>query len=292
MTKGPYLGAHESISGGVATAIERGIKIEADALQIFTKNSNQWAGKKLDEKEAEEFRTERKRAGFKFVFSHDSYLINLASPDPVLRKKSMNAFLDEMDRAEMLGLEFLVFHPGAHMGQGIDAGCKRVSEALNGVIQKRPDQKVLLLVENAAGQGTTLGRKFEELAAIRNGVEDKNRIGFCFDTCHAFGAGYDLRTKETYTATFQEFDRVAGLKHLKVFHANDSKNGLDSRLDRHEHIGAGELGLEPFRFLLNDARFATHPMVLETHKSEDLHEDVENLRVLRSLAKSSSSSGR
>lgn len=283
MKKGPYLGAHESIAGGVTKAIERGLQVEVDALQIFTKNSNQWVGKKLEESEVEKFREARKKAGLQFVVSHDSYLINLASPKPELREKSMNAFLDEMDRAEALGLEYLVFHPGAHMKEGIESGCAKVSDALNRVLDQRKDQKLILLIENCAGQGTTLGRAFEELALIRDNVEAKERVGFCFDTCHAFAAGYDQRTKETYTKTMKAFDRTAGLSNLKVFHINDSKKGFDSRVDRHDHIGKGEMGQEPFRFLLNDPRFRDRPMILETEKSDDLHEDLENLQTLRSL---------
>ncbi|MFH1262226.1 MAG: deoxyribonuclease IV [Pseudomonadota bacterium] len=283
MKRGPYLGAHMSIAGGFDKAVERGKTVEIEALQIFTKSSNQWAAKRMTAEEPDRFRTAKEEAGLKFVFAHDSYLINMASPDPALWEKSVRAFGEEMDRAEALGLDFLIFHPGAHMGEGIEKGAKRLSDALNRLTGERKDQKVLLLLENCAGQGTTVGRKFEELSMIRDAVEEKKRVGFCFDTCHAFAAGYDLRTKETYEATMKEFDRVAGLKHLWAFHVNDSKKGLDCRVDRHEHIGKGELGLEPFRFLLNDSRFKDHPMVIETPKSDDLHEDRENLKKLRSL---------
>ncbi|HLG19127.1 MAG TPA: deoxyribonuclease IV [Bdellovibrionota bacterium] len=279
----PILGAHESIGGGVSTAIERAQKIEAQALQLFTKNSNQWKGKLLTSQEAEEFREKRSKAGIQFAFAHDSYLINLASPDKSLRARSIAAFLDEMDRAELLDLDFIVFHPGAHMGDGIGQGCGRVADAMSQVLEKRPKQNVRLLIENAAGQGTTLGRTFEELAQIREGVEDKARVGFCFDTCHAFAAGYELRTKEGYEATMKELNRTVGLDHVRAFHLNDSKKGVDCRVDRHQHIGKGEIGLEAFRMLLNDPRFSGRPMVLETPKSHDLHEDIENLSTLRGL---------
>ena len=272
-----------SVAGGVSNAIKDAKKVEATALQIFTKNSNQWHAKPLDSAEVERFRSWREEEGILFALAHDSYLINLASPKEDLRNKSMSAFLDEMDRAEALGLDFIVFHPGAHVGEGVDAGCRRVSDALNRLLDQRPDQKVRLLIENAAGQGTTLGRTFEELAQIRDGIEQHARVGFCFDTCHAFAAGYDLRTPGRYEETMQNFDRTAGLNNLKAFHLNDSKKGLDCRVDRHEHIGKGELGQEAFRALLNDSRFSGHPMVLETPKSKDLHEDKENLKILRSL---------
>jgi len=282
-SKGPYLGAHMSISGGVPTSIGRAEKVKALSIQLFTKNSNQWAGKPLTPEEADQFQALREGAGIRFAFAHDSYLINLASPDSSLRKKSIAAFLDEMDRADRLGLDFIVFHPGAHMGEGVDAGCEKVADAMNQLLEKRPEQKVKLLVENAAGQGTTLGRTFEELASIRDRVENKERVGFCFDTCHAFAAGYDLRTEEGYRAVMKSFEDCAGIKNIQAFHLNDSKKGLNCRVDRHEHIGKGGIGLDAFRFLLNDPRFADRPMVLETPKSEDLHEDIENLKVLRSL---------
>jgi len=188
-----------------------------------------------------------------------------------------------MDRAETLRLNFIVFHPGAHMKQGIEKGCARVSDALNRVLSKRPKCEVMLLIENAAGQGTTLGRHFEELGQIREAVEDKDRVGFCFDTCHAFAAGYDIRTAKGYEETMKKFDRGAGTNHIRAFHLNDSKKGLECRVDRHEHIGKGEIGLKAFECLLNDRRFIQTPMVLETPKSDDLHEDEENLKTLRQL---------
>jgi deoxyribonuclease IV len=283
MNTGPYIGAHMSVAGGMALSVERAQSVACQALQIFTKNSNQWLGKPLEKSDVAAFRKGIESGEIRSAFSHDSYLINLASPDPVLRQKSMDAFLDEMDRAEELGLDFVVFHPGAHLGAGIEAGCSLISEALNRLLDQRPHQKVKLLIENAAGQGSALGRTFEEMAMIRSQIENVDRVGFCFDTCHAFAAGYDLRTRESYEATMSMFDRIGGIENIRAFHLNDSKKGLDCRVDRHMHIGKGELGLEPFRFLLNDPRFAGKPMVLETPKSKDLHEDMENLGVLRSL---------
>jgi deoxyribonuclease-4 len=280
---GPYLGAHMSIAGGLDKAIQRAAQVGAEALQVFTKNSNQWVGKKITPEDAECFREERQKLGLRYAFAHDSYLINLASPDPTLRSKSIHAFADEIARAEMLGLDYVVFHPGAHLGQGIDEGCRLVAQALNDLLENDANKKVMLLIENAAGQGTTLGSRFEELALIRDKVDHKARVGFCFDTCHAFAAGYDLRSRTGYELCMTQFDRSAGISHIKAFHLNDSKKGLHCRVDRHEHIGQGQLGEATFGFLLNDSRFAHHPMVLETPKSEDLHEDIENLTRLRAL---------
>lgn len=279
----PFLGAHMSVAGGAHLAIDRAKQVDCEALQIFTKNSNQWNAKPISEKEAAEFQEKKKSSGLKYTFSHDSYLINLGSPDPVLWEKSLNAFIDEIDRAEKLHLDFIVFHPGAHVGDGVENGCKRVSQGMNRALEAKPNFKGKLLLENAAGQGTTLGRTFEELAMIWKGVEDKSRAGFCFDTCHAFAAGYNLKTKEGYEQVMKEFEDKIGCAKIQVFHLNDSKKGLDCRVDRHMHIGQGELGLEAFRCLLNDKRFADRPMVLETPKSDDLHEDVENLSILRKL---------
>jgi len=281
--KGPYLGAHMSIAGGVHLAVERAQKIEAQALQVFTKSSNQWFSKPLDLQNIQKFQEARKEAKLKFAFAHDAYLINLASPDSVLWEKSIKAFSDEMDRAHSLGLDFIVFHPGAHMRSGVDPGCSRIAQAMNQLLDQKKDYKLMLLLENAAGQGTTLGRTFEELAQIWNQVEDQSRVGFCFDTCHAFAAGYDIRTSEGFSQTMKKFDEVIGVRHIKAFHLNDSKKGLECRVDRHEHIGKGQLGVQAFRWLLTDQRFKDCPMVLETPKSEDLHEDRENLKVLRSL---------
>lgn len=280
---GPFLGAHMSIAGGVQHAVEKAEQVNSQALQVFTKSSNQWSARPLATEDIDQFRSLREKAKLSYVMSHDSYLINLASPDAVLREKSLRAFLDEIDRADLLGIDYLVFHPGAHMGQGSEEGCRRVSAAMNDCLTKRPKAKVKLLIENAAGQGTTLGRTFEELAMIRDGVEDKARTGFCIDTCHTYAAGYDLRTKETYEATMTSLDNAVGIRNVLAFHINDCKKDLGCHVDRHDHIGKGTMTLKPFEFLLNDPRFSESPMVLETPKSDDLHEDIENLETLRSL---------
>ena len=279
----PYLGAHMSVSGGAHLAIDRAQEVGCESVQIFTKNSNQWHAKPILQVDSDMFMKKTEESKLKYRFSHDSYLINLGSPDPVLWEKSLNAFIDETDRAEKLGLDFVVFHPGAHVGDGVENGCKRIAEGINRTLSAKPKFKGKLLLENAAGQGTTIGRTFEELATIYDQVEDKKRVGFCFDPCHAFAAGYDISTAEGYKKVMKQFDQTIGCSKIKAFHLNDSKKGLDCRVDRHEHIGKGELGLEAFRNLLNDPQFKDHPMVLETPKSEDMHEDVENLKVLRKL---------
>jgi len=274
-----------SVSGGAHLAIDRAKEVGCDALQIFTKNSNQWNAKPIPEKDSEEFIEKRKEAKLAYAFSHDSYLINLGSPDPMLWEKSLNAFKDEIDRAEKLNLDYIVFHPGAHVGDGVENGCKRIAEGMNRALDTQPKFKGKLLLENAAGQGTTIGRTFEELAMIWDQVEDKKRAGFCFDTCHAFAAGYDISTVDGYESVMKEFDKMIGTSKILAFHLNDSKKGLNCRVDRHMHIGKGELGINAFRSLLNDSRFKDRPMVLETPKSEDMHEDRENLKTLRSLLK-------
>jgi deoxyribonuclease-4 len=217
------------------------------------------------------------------VVSHAAYLLNLATPDDALWQKSVNALADELTRAEQLAILGVVFHPGAHMNSGEEAGIARIIAGLDQAHAATSGYKTLTVLETTAGQGTALGYRFEQLEAVLAGVREPERIGFCFDTCHVFAAGYDIRTPETYAAAIAEFDRLLGLDRLKCFHLNDSKKGLGSRVDRHDHIGAGLLGLAPFGFILKDPRFAATPLILETPKSEDMHEDVENLAILRGL---------
>lgn len=272
-----------SVAGGVSNAFDRAEKADCDALQIFTKNANQWASKPLPEEQIERFKQREAETGIHPVVAHDSYLINLASQDPELWEKSINAFKVELERCQQLGVPYLVTHPGAHGGAGVDAGVARVAEAMDRIHRELPDCPVMTLMEITAGQGKTLGRSFEELAGITGQVEQPERIGYCFDTCHAFAAGYELRTPEGYAATMQSFDDILGLDNLKAFHLNDSKKDLGSHVDRHDHIGAGLIGLEGFRHVVNDPRFRDLPGLLETPKSEDLHEDIENLTTLRGL---------
>lgn len=278
------LGAHMSIAGGHALAVDRAMQFGMTALQIFTKNANQWSAKPIPPEGAEGFRVRLAESDVASVVAHDSYLINLGTPDDALWERSMGAFRDELERCDQLGVPWLVTHPGAHMGSGVDAGTQRVAAALNRIFDEMPSLDVTVLLETTAGQGTTLGRTFEELAAVMNAVEDKRRVAVCFDTCHVFAAGYDLRDETSYGATMQVFDEVIGFERLMVFHLNDSKKGLASHVDRHTHIGEGELGLEPFRQLLNDERFQHHPGILETPKDDDGEDDRRNMATLRTLA--------
>ena len=277
------LGAHMSAAGGVDLAIVRAAELNMDSCQLFTKNANQWAAKPLDPAVVERFHEQKATAGVTNLVAHDSYLINVASPDPANWEKSRNALLIELQRCDLLGVPYLVSHPGAHMNSDLDEAIARVAEAINRINEDRPDGDTTLLIETTAGQGTTLGRSFEEIAAIIDQVEDKARIGVCFDTCHVFVAGYDIRDAESYSATMQQFDDIVGLEWLKVLHLNDAKKGLGSKLDRHAHIGEGELGLEAFRLLMNDPRFEGTPGVLETPKGDNNEEDARNMATLRGL---------
>lgn len=277
------LGAHMSAAGGVDLAITRAAALSMDACQLFTKNANQWNAKPLDPAVVDRFLLQKESAGVAHLVAHDSYLINVGSPDDAAWEKSRSALLVELERCDLLTVPYLVSHPGAHMGSGEDAAIARVSEAINRINEARPEGATSLLIETTAGQGTCLGRTFEEIASMIDGVEDRSRIGVCLDTCHIFAAGYEIRDPESYEATIKSFDDVIGLSWLKVIHLNDSKKGLGSRVDRHTHIGEGELGLEPFRLLMNDPRLDGIPGVLETPKGDDETEDARNMATLRSL---------
>lgn len=279
----PKLGAHMSTAGGVSKAYERGLSIGCDTIQIFTRNQNRWDSKPLDAGEVRRWHEAAATTGIAPAISHASYLINLGSPDDGLWQKSIDALVDELQRAEALGLLGVVLHPGAHMEQGEEAGIARVAAGLDRAHALTRGFNTLTLLEITAGQGTTLGYRFEHLAAMRNQVTDPGRIAVCFDTCHAFASGYDFRTPEGYAAMMVQFDQTVGLDLIRCFHFNDSKGDLGSRKDRHEHIGKGAIGLSGFAQILNDTRFSGIPMVLETPKSDDMHEDVENLAVLRGL---------
>jgi deoxyribonuclease IV len=277
------LGAHMSAAGGVSKAFERARTIGINTMQVFTKNQHRWQQKPAPEKEIARWFELQAETGIGAVVSHAAYLINLGSPDEALWEKSADAFVDEIARAEQLDILGAVLHPGAHMGEGEDAGIARVIAALDRVHAATAGYKALTLLEITAGQGSSLGHRFEQLGRMLEGVHAPERVGFCFDTCHAFAAGYDLRSPETYAETMDAFDRLLGLDRLKCFHFNDSKKPLGSRVDRHEHIGVGELGLAPFGFILNDSRFTDVPKILETPKSTDMHEDVENIETLCKL---------
>lgn len=274
-------GAHMSISGGIYKAFERGEKLGCETIQIFTKNANQWRAKPLTEEGAARFTAEQRRTAIEPVLAHNSYLINLASPIKALWQQSLDAFREEIKRAQKLGVPYLVFHPGAHRGAGEEAGLRRIAESVNLLHDQIPSFNLMLLLETTAGQLTSLGHRFEQLREILCRIKQKDRVGICLDTAHVFAAGYDLRTTRALNATLDEFDKVLGLHTLKAIHANDSKKPLGSRTDRHEHIGKGFLGIEAFRLLVNEPRLAHLPMIIETPKEPGA--DEENLRILRSL---------
>ncbi len=281
--RGPLLGAHMSIAGGVGNALLDGKKVDCDAIQIFTKSSRQWASKPYTKEEIEQFRINQKETGIATVIAHDSYLLNLCSPDTGLRKRSVVAFIDELERCEILGVTNLVAHPGAHVGAGEAEGIKLIAKSLDEIHKSCPGYKVKVTLEITAGQGSNLGYRFEQIGNMIDATKESDRIRVCFDTEHAFAAGYDIRTKEGYERTFTEFEEAIGIDRLAAFHLNDSKKEFHSRVDRHEHIGKGYIGVEAFRLLLNDKRFWGLPMCLETPKGPDLKEDRENLTLLRSL---------
>jgi len=278
------VGAHMSIAGGIYRAFEHGRNAGCRTIQIFLKNSNQWKGKPLSEEDRTLYRQAQQQTNIRPAVAHNSYLINLASPDPALYEKSLDAFVDEMKRANFLGVSCVILHPGSHMGTGEGDGIARVAAALNRALD-RVDPPVRILLENTAGQGSCLGHRFEHLAAVLERVTDANRVGVCLDTCHTFAAGYDIRTEEGYVRTMREFDRLVGIGRIAVIHVNDCMKNLGCRVDRHTHIGKGFIGLEGFRCLVNDRRFAKVPKILETPKGEDLKLDKMNLATLRRLVK-------
>ncbi len=279
----PYLGAHMSIAGGIYKAFDHIMKVKGESLQIFTKNQRQWNAKPYSAGDITLFHEKWEEAGNIPVAAHASYLVNLGSGKQELVAKSVKALVDEMQRCDLLGVPWLVLHPGSHGGDGVEIGIERVATHLDRVFETAGKSRVIVLLETTAGQGTGLGHRFEELGAIIDQSKYPDRLGVCVDTCHIFAAGYDIRSKETYQQTFTQFDEIIGISRIRFFHLNDSKKDLGSRVDRHEHIGKGKIGLEGFRQLLNDPRFAHHPMTLETPKGKDLAEDIENLAVLHSL---------
>lgn len=280
----PLLGAHESVSGGLYKAFEHIAAVGGDSLQIFTRNQRQWNAPPLAKEEIQKFRAGWQKAGNMPVASHASYLVNLGSSKEEQSAKSVSAFTEELRRCDQLGINWVVIHPGSHGDAGIETGLTNVVRHLDMVFEGVGDEsQVMVLLETTAGQGTGLGSRFEELAWIIEQSKFSDRLGVCLDTCHIFAAGYDIRTPEAYTETFNKFDATIGLERLQFFHLNDSKKDLGSRVDRHEHIGKGKIGLEGFRLLMNDTRFAEHPMTLETPKEKDLAEDKANLAKLRAL---------
>lgn len=280
-------GAHVSTSGGLARAFANGKAATCDTIQIFSKNQQQWQGKPLTDAEINAFREAHATSGIDPLVVHDSYLINLASPDDLLYAKSKNAFQDELMRCSQLGIPYLVTHPGAHVGSGVDAGLARVIAALDTLFDHDVAPDVTVLLETTAGQGTTLGRSFAELAAIIAGSKYPERLAVCLDTCHILVAGYEFRTPDRCAAMLAEFDATVGLSRLKLIHANDAQKDIGSHLDRHAHIGQGFVGLDGFRNLMRHPTLRTIPWILETPKDTDPDDDIANLVRLRALAEES-----
>ncbi|AJE04266.1 deoxyribonuclease IV [Geobacter pickeringii] len=278
-----YFGAHMSIAGGLHNAPGRGVKTGCGVIQIFTQNSNQWRGKIPSDSDVALFREQWEESGLHEIVCHDIYLINLAAAPGEVREKSLAAFREEMERCARLGITKIVMHPGSHLGEGEETGIKRICAAFDELFAAAPDFTGKVLLETTAGQGSNLGYTFEHLRAIIDGTAFSDRFGVCYDTCHTFAAGYDITSREGYDRVFAEFDRIIGIDRLQCFHVNDSKKGLNCRIDRHEHIGQGAMGLDGFRFLVNDPRFAKIPKVLETPKGDDDEFDIMNLKTLREM---------
>lgn len=279
----PLLGAHESVAGGLHLAFDRIHKVGGEVLQIFTRNQRQWKPAPLKSEEIEQYKAAHKQSGRMMVASHASYLVNLATGKEELLEKSVNNLVLELSRCAQLGVAYVVLHPGSHTGDGVEIGLDRCVRGLDLVFERAEEKNVQILLETTAGQGTGLGSSFTELAYILDNSNFSELLGICVDTCHVFAAGYELRDAEGYNQTIAELLDVIALDKIRFFHLNDSKKELGSRVDRHEHIGKGEIGLDGFRNLMNDARFDHLPMTLETPKSESLVEDRENLTTLRSL---------
>lgn len=283
----PLLGAHMSIAGGYYRAADAAGALGMDTVQIFTKNNNQWRAKPLTDEDVRLFKEAIRRHKLRIPCAHDSYLINIGSPADELWEKSLDALVIELERAEALGLAGVVMHPGSAVTSSEEESLQRIVHGLDEALRRTQGSAVELWLETTAGQGSNLGHRFEHIAQLLERTKDSSRLGVCVDTCHIFAAGYGLRTRKEYKATMDELDDVIGLGRIRAFHLNDSKKPQGSRVDRHHHIGEGELGLEPFRFVLNDKRFRKLPMYLETKKEDRDGEpmDAVNLRTLRSLLK-------
>ena len=281
----PWLGAHLSIAGGHFKAVEAARRHGNESLQIFTKNSNQWHAKPLAEADVQAFARAMRGSGLRRVLAHGSYLINLATPDPVHYERSIQALIDESERAELLGIQYLVTHPGAHIGSGAALGLARVAKAIDAIHGATRGFKVRILLENTAGQGSCLGATPEELRQIIDLTREPERLGICFDTCHAFAAGFALWPRDAYAETWAKWSQFIRIKEIHAFHLNDSLRPMASRLDRHAHIGRGCIGTGAFRLIVNDPRFKHHPMVIETPKFDHRDRDMDpiNLRILRRL---------
>lgn len=272
-----------SVSGGVHTAFERGMRVGCTTMQVFVKNANQWEGKPLTGEDIENYKSARAKARIDPVVAHGAYLINLAAVSPATLRRSRLGLEEELRRCEALGILGLIVHPGAHMGAGQEEGIRAIAESINEVHARTPGFHSRTVLETTAGQGTALGYRFEQLAAIIDRIEEKARMGVCLDTCHLFAAGYPIHTEQGWEMTMRELEETLGVERVIAVHVNDSRRELGSRIDRHEHIGKGQIGLAGFRLLMNEPRLASLPKILETEKSEDMHEDVENMVLLRSL---------
>ena len=279
----PLLGTHVSSAGGMAKALDRAESIECLAMQVFVKGNTRWQWPEPKPDDVAEFSRRIGESKVKAVVAHAIYLVNLCATNAEFARKSVEDMVDELTRCDLYGIPGVVMHPGSHCGAGLEAGIEQIAAALNVILERTPKGRSRILLETTAGQGSSVGSKLEHLAAIIRRVKRKERLGVCVDTCHLFASGYELRTREGYDAFWSEFDEFIGLDQLCAIHINDSKKGLGSHVDRHEHIGQGELRLEPFRMLVNDARFRHVPMILETEKDPDMKQDVENLAVLRGL---------
>lgn len=277
------LGSHVSITGGMYRAFERGALTGCTTMQVFTKNNNRWDARPYAPEDIQRYREAAARSPVAPVLAHAAYLINLCATDRDVLRKSRAAILDELNRCDALGIFGLIFHPGSHVGAGERDGVKRIAESLNVAHAHTPKSKTLSILETTAGQGSAIGYRFEQLRDIIENVDEKSRMAVCLDTCHVFAAGYDITTEKGWNETMNTFEDVIGLRLLAAIHVNDSRKELGSRVDRHDHIGKGRIGLSGFRMLMNDPRLHTVPKVLETEKSEDMHEDIENMDMLRSL---------
>lgn len=284
----PLLGAHVSISGSLENAIARAETIGANCMQIFVKNNRQWSPPKISESQAQAFKAELRKSSIKTVVAHATYLINLCSQDPEVRRKSMLGLESELSACDMLGIKTLVLHPGSNPSSQTKESIKMISDCINEIYKNR-DFNTIIAIETMAGQGSSIGGNFEEIANIISKISNKNKIGACLDTCHIFAAGYDIRTKEAYESTMDKFDETIGLKYLKAIHINDSKKDISSFVDRHEHIGAGKIGLNCFSFIMNDPRLTLIPKIIETPKDGKVCDENEcdkrNIKTLIELIK-------
>ncbi|MCL4361720.1 deoxyribonuclease IV [Candidatus Dependentiae bacterium] len=281
--KNTLIGAHMSISNGFDDSIRQGESIGCTAIQIFTGSNRQWKSRKISDEEIDQYKKTLKSSSIEMVVAHSRYLINIGSNDKIIREKSINALIEELEKCESLKIPYLIIHPGSGVNITEEQCLELIAKGLDEVFSRAKSDTHILL-ENAAGQGKNVGYKFEHIAYIRSEVKNPRKIGVCFDTCHAFVSGYDFTDKEKYEQMWKVFDHIIGLNHLKVIHINDSKTAFNSRIDRHEDIGKGKIGLEAFQLLMNDPKFIDIPKILETPKGEDhLKDDKRNLEILKSL---------